>query len=416
MNYGLNLPGGATRREALELLGMVLVMAMIPENPLVGGTVLRRAAIQSPNFVTTVSGWSINQDGSAEFNNVTIRNGQVISGTQLYYSSLPPVSGNLIASISTVSGTDSAGNAYLPGIVTYKKITATDFRAVSHDSGGINFWKATAAGGPWSLVFSITLQADEIGVNFASNVNAGSVVMGEALAALEVSGGVNVLDTGIVWAGGATGDKLALSNAGGPPILSVTNTLSSSTAALQVKVNNATGDVMFTTIAGGLTSAFHRLDTDTNGQSRILLGNGVVSAETAIYRAAAHLFGIDPVAFNNAGTAEVDQVPTFANSWAQVAGRVLTSFRRVAQLDDMEIVGSVTVPVGVANGQNMTTAIPAAYRPAHTQSFTGWDITTNLPVRLDITNGGLIQFAGPVGNTAAGHTMDIPCQLIRLTE
>jgi len=82
----------------------------------------------------------------------------------------------------------------------------------------------------------------------------------------------------------------------------------------------------------------------------------------------------------------------------------------------MEIVGSVVVPVGVANGQNMTTAIPAAYQPAHTQSFTGWDITTNLPVRLDITNGGLIQFAGPVGNTAAGHTMDIPCQMIRLTQ
>ena len=416
MNYGPNLPGGTTRREALELLGMVLAVAMIPENPLVGGTVLRRAAIQSPNFVTTVSGWSINQDGSAEFNNVTIRNGQVISGTQLYYSSLPPASGNLIASISTVSGTDTAGNAFLPGIVTYKKITATDFRAVSHDSGGINFWKATAAGGPWSLVFDITLQADEIGVSFASNVNAGQIVMGEALAALEVSGGVNVLDTGLVWAGGATGDKLTLTQAGGAPNLIVTNTVSSGTTCVRITVNSAAGDIMLTTLAGGLTNAFHRLDTDASGQARILLGGGVATPETAIYRAAAKLFGIDPIVFNNAGTAEVDQIPTFANSWAQAAGRVQFSFRRVAQKDDMEIVGSVVVPVGVANGQNMTTAIPAAYQPAHTQSFTGWDITTNLPVRLDITNGGLIQFAGPVGNTAAGHTMDIHCQLIRLTQ
>jgi hypothetical protein len=36
-------------------------------NPIVGGTQLVRSAIQSQNFVTGVSGWSINRDGSAEF-------------------------------------------------------------------------------------------------------------------------------------------------------------------------------------------------------------------------------------------------------------------------------------------------------------------------------------------------------------
>lgn len=34
---------------------------------------LIRTFIKSPNFVTGVSGWSINKDGSAEFNNVTVR-------------------------------------------------------------------------------------------------------------------------------------------------------------------------------------------------------------------------------------------------------------------------------------------------------------------------------------------------------
>lgn len=44
-------------------------------NPVVGGEngELIRRSIQSPDYVTGVSGWTINRDGSAEFNNVTIR-------------------------------------------------------------------------------------------------------------------------------------------------------------------------------------------------------------------------------------------------------------------------------------------------------------------------------------------------------
>lgn len=42
-------------------------------NPVVGGSVLIRPAIQSPNYVATVSGWTINADGTAEFNDVTLR-------------------------------------------------------------------------------------------------------------------------------------------------------------------------------------------------------------------------------------------------------------------------------------------------------------------------------------------------------
>lgn len=43
-------------------------------NSIVGGmSKLIRAAIQSPNYVTGVSGWSINKDGTAEFNGITVR-------------------------------------------------------------------------------------------------------------------------------------------------------------------------------------------------------------------------------------------------------------------------------------------------------------------------------------------------------
>lgn len=46
---------------------------MMPEDPLVGGVILRRPAIASPGYVAGTSGWSVNSDGSAEFNNLTIR-------------------------------------------------------------------------------------------------------------------------------------------------------------------------------------------------------------------------------------------------------------------------------------------------------------------------------------------------------
>jgi hypothetical protein len=42
-------------------------------NPVVGGTTLIRPAVRSPGYVAGSSGWSINKDGSAEFNSVTIR-------------------------------------------------------------------------------------------------------------------------------------------------------------------------------------------------------------------------------------------------------------------------------------------------------------------------------------------------------
>lgn len=52
-------------------------------NPVVGGEggELIRDSIKSPNFVTTVSGWIIRRDGSAEFNTVVIRGAAIIGGS-----------------------------------------------------------------------------------------------------------------------------------------------------------------------------------------------------------------------------------------------------------------------------------------------------------------------------------------------
>lgn len=94
---------------------------MMPGNPIVGGTVLRRSAEQSPNFITGVSGWFIGADGSAEFNDLSIRgtfNGvdwQITSQGLFFYAG-SPTAGNLVASIAPNAGTnDGFGNSFPAG-------------------------------------------------------------------------------------------------------------------------------------------------------------------------------------------------------------------------------------------------------------------------------------------------------------
>lgn len=100
-------------------------MGMYPQSDqIVGGTVLRIPAIQSPNYVPNTSGWAIFQDGDAFFNMLTVI-GAVISGGNfvltnpsdgiLCYNGTP-APGNLLISISPKGGTDDFGNTYPAGI------------------------------------------------------------------------------------------------------------------------------------------------------------------------------------------------------------------------------------------------------------------------------------------------------------
>jgi hypothetical protein len=92
-------------------------------NSIIGGaTKLIRAAIQSPNYLMGSLGWSINKDGSAEFNNVTVRgtitsgvfagNDFLINSSGFFVYSGTPAHGNLIFSIAQTAGTDGFSNAY----------------------------------------------------------------------------------------------------------------------------------------------------------------------------------------------------------------------------------------------------------------------------------------------------------------
>ena len=73
-------------------------------DPIVGGTTLIRTAIRSPNYAAGTAGWTINRDGSAEFNQITSR-GTVIVGTAPGQVILDENAGNGRLSATGIDGT-----------------------------------------------------------------------------------------------------------------------------------------------------------------------------------------------------------------------------------------------------------------------------------------------------------------------
>lgn len=70
---------GGTVNTMKKLLALGLAATMVFTNSILAGDTLVRDAIQSEGYVAGSTGWSINRDGTAEFNDVTSR-GEVIVG------------------------------------------------------------------------------------------------------------------------------------------------------------------------------------------------------------------------------------------------------------------------------------------------------------------------------------------------
>lgn len=97
-------------------------------NPIVAGTALVRPAIKSPNFVSGVSGWSINRDGTAEFGSVVAgpSTSKVIIGPA---AQLPaPLNTYLLAGIVWVANTRMSyiGVRNIAGTITTEQGFVTD--------------------------------------------------------------------------------------------------------------------------------------------------------------------------------------------------------------------------------------------------------------------------------------------------
>lgn len=135
---------------------------MMPGDPVVGSTILRRPAVQSPNFATGVSGWTINSDGSAEFNNLVIRgtfNGTdfVINSAGMFLYSGTPAKGSLIMAVSPAVGTDAFGNNYGQGfnVGTWSASTGNMLQHFGIDDNG-NVYVASSTGATVAYIQSST--------------------------------------------------------------------------------------------------------------------------------------------------------------------------------------------------------------------------------------------------------------------
>ncbi len=93
-------------------------------NEVTAGDILVRQSIQSPDYVPGASGWMVGKDGTAEFNSLNIRgtfngNDYVLNADGLFMYQGAAGVGNLTVSISPTSGTDTYGNQFLQGLVSY---------------------------------------------------------------------------------------------------------------------------------------------------------------------------------------------------------------------------------------------------------------------------------------------------------
>lgn len=147
-------------------------------DPLVGGKTLIREAIQSPDYVTGVSGWSINRDGTVEFASGTFR-------------------GDISGATGTFAGTVSASN-----------VTAGTFTATMGITGKLR----TAASGARVELDGAGLRAyDSGGVNTVDIASTGSATIEGDFASGRAGGGSAYLTMN----DGADRSTIALWNAAG---------------------------------------------------------------------------------------------------------------------------------------------------------------------------------------------------------
>ena len=128
-------------------------------NPIVGGTALRIPAIQSPDYVAGVSGWIVRIDGSAEFNNITIRGSGTTTAVVVGPSTGPQV---------TIGSTASAGFIQFPTNRPIESHISTIIAAVQN-SGLANENSTLQIQGP-----SVTGATDRCEIQINSQNNDGS--------------------------------------------------------------------------------------------------------------------------------------------------------------------------------------------------------------------------------------------------
>ncbi len=155
-------------------------------DPIVGGTILRTPAIQSPGYVPGTSGWSISQDGSAEFEDLTVRGGQAVPKITIAASApASPQAGDLWYDsgngyrlnqyeAGAWSPYQIGTNAIAGGAITAALIAANTITAAQIASGTITAGQIAAGTITGALIAAATITA--------SNIEAGTITAAQIAA------------------------------------------------------------------------------------------------------------------------------------------------------------------------------------------------------------------------------------------
>jgi hypothetical protein len=242
-------------------------------NPILGGGgSLVYPSIHSPDYVHDSAGWTINKDGSAEFNNLTIRGtfagtDYIINNSGLFFYSSTPASGNLVMSIASSAGSDSFGNSYPKGFNVQSGIlpAITGVRIeVFGTTGGFLVYSGTPALG--NLVASIFASA---GTDpFGNSVKAGIVTYSSGSEYATLAGGsLDFYDpTNDAFAPGSIGLSTVLDTNDSLTLQSPVQTSAFAQAILKLQYSNTLGVANFqdTEILASSSAAYKAATTSRN--------------------------------------------------------------------------------------------------------------------------------------------------------
>lgn len=159
-------------------------------------------SLHSPGFAQGVAGWTINNDDSAEFNNLTLRgtffgNNHIInSDGEFVYAGIPAI-GNLIQSITNLlfAGTDPEGNAIVGGDTLYTTAGGVSYAIRRAGVAVSQVFTAATQAGPYSPVtgWEILLSNAGLGHEILLSVPGGAQVDISDSAGIQLNGQVTAV-------------------------------------------------------------------------------------------------------------------------------------------------------------------------------------------------------------------------------
>lgn len=344
-------------------------------NPIIGGGgALVYPSIHSPKYQAGTAGWDVGKDGSAEFNNVTIRGSfsgidwEVNADGAFFYGG-PPAKGNLILSIARAAGTDSYGNAYYDGLASYENDTAGSF---GQQIGGLLiFGNATYP----------TIASGAAGINMQPD--------GSLLISVGLTGAALSLEPSNA---SSFGGPVSIASPSGTDenLLLITNQGPAGTTPLVLVVGAGVSDRSVATKVAG--DSQYRWAVNTNGKHQ--WGSGSAALDTLLYRVGPAQLAVDELLANISGSAETWHSLTIAGFTGMLRYR-----KTIDNCVEIQCDGTFS-----ATG-NYQATVPAAYTPVNPLNWPAYGASRGV-----LDNTGTLKI---LGVTTAGATVGF-CQRVPL--